>query len=253
MRFLLSCGTLVCGLGLLTNCGVSADGDGSHSGGASSGGSSTGGANAGSAATGGTATGGTANAGGAGSGGTSPDAGGTAGAGGSTSCPPVSVTRLFPIVGPFFMGPDPGPCSQTEGQITSTFIYEGELVSSSTIGGGETYERDGMGRMVRYITPTITYEQTYAPGFLYDSTEDYVVTYALNADGYPTEGVQDIDKDGEPDNVWTYVYEDCRLTQRLAPEGYPARTYEYDDVGHVIATREPERVITFDYSCWADP
>ena len=214
---------------------------------------------------GGTGSGGASSAGGALSGGTSSDgetggAGGSgagdpgSGAGGSGSgndaCPPVDPSRLFPITGPFFMGPDPGPCSQSSADrsLAATYSYTGSLVTSSTLGEGENYVRDGLGRITEITSVLgVISSFVYTSEGIIETTTASSNRYELDANGYPVRGVNTFEG---AERVWSYVYEDCRLVRRIAPEGWLDRTYSYDDEGHIISYTDGVRVVTFDYSCW---
>jgi hypothetical protein len=150
-------GLALLGLGA---CVGETEGDDSGAGGASI---ATGGVGLGGAASGGSlaATGGSS----AGSGGSESGETGGTGSGGLAGCAPVELSRVLPRVGQYMYGPDPGPCSQTASDGSeAVFAYEDGLVSASSEGDGETYERDASGRLAKVESPVYSATFTWSEG-----------------------------------------------------------------------------------------
>lgn len=206
----------------------------------------SGGAGGGQAETGGTPGAGGASDGAGGSG------DGVGGSGANESCPSIPLSRLLPITGPFFLGPDPGPCGQTssDGLRTGTFAYEGDLVVSSTLYGGEIYTRDAEGRMLSYEVQGSLSTFEYEEQAYYEHFSDQTTRYELDEKGYPLRVLQAYGTAEEA--LWHYEYKDCRLVRRIAPPGSEdlAREYSYDAEGHIAAYVEGAITVSFDYSCW---
>jgi len=224
--------------------GSDTDGSGgSDTGGGDTGGGGTGGGDTGGGDTGGTDTGG----GGQGDGG-GDAAGGTAGAtNGSENCPSAPIERLFPIIGPFWFGPDPGPCSDSpEG---TTYTYEDGLVQGSTLSGGQTYVRDELGRMIESVSTSDPATFEYSGNTVTETRDQHVVVYTLSNNGYPLTAVL-YDAESSAPGTYTYHYVNCRLFIRDAPGALPDRTYEYDEEGHLSVILNGSVATTFDYSCW---
>lgn len=229
---------------ILQACGGTSD-EADGSGGAASGGGSTGGQ---------TDSGGAAASGGSeASGGSAESSGGTS-TGGTASCPAVPLSRVLPIVGPFFMGPDPGPCSQASDDplYEGTYTYDGDLAASSTVWDGETYTRDAEDRMLTYEAggaPVSTY--TYEASAFVEDSGGLLTRYELDSQGYVVRAIRT--PEGQEPLVWQYQYEDCRLVRRTPPPDdptYSERVYTYDEEGHIASFTETERTVSFDYSCW---
>jgi YD repeat-containing protein len=228
--------------------------------GAGNGGSSgtgTGGTSAGGASTGGTS------AGGASTGGTSdlPD---------MSACPPWPRARLMPLVGPFFYGPDRGPCSyRTVGggePTTVTYGYQGDNVQTEqqkldaiiTPQYNKTYVSDAEGKLVSSSSEdgleTFDYGADY---LLYSLTRGGLPTeqvrYTLNARGYPVRAAITIGSQGS--RTASYRYEGCRLAGRTISDVNGAvieeLAYTYDSAGHLSSRLGADGAgDMYDYSCW---
>jgi hypothetical protein len=240
------------GLGLsllIVGCGGStADPDGA-SGGAPPG-ASGGGPSGGALSTGG----GSSSGGGSANGGSSSSGGAVVGTGGSDGeCPEVPIKNLLPLIGPFQYGPDPGPCSQTWSGATQTYTYEGQLAQNLKGPTGiedETYTRADDGRIVAFDYAGTSSDIVYESQKFSEVNDTFSVAYVLDEKGYVIRAERDGELDGVAEAVWTYVYEDCRLVRREAPEGFEDRIYSYDDAGHISSFSDGGVVTTFDYSCW---
>jgi len=195
----------------------------------------------GGAADGGTTSGGSIGQAGAGSGGDP-----TAGAGGAAECPLAPVARLFPVIGPFWFGPDPGPCSDTDG---STYAYEGGLLASSTQGGGETYLRDDQDRLIEVVSNSDPATYEYVDGEVLETRTSHTAVYTLSERGYPLVASVVFTDSGDLE-TYDYVYEDCRLVLRQGPPSRGDRSYTYDDHGHLETLNDGGSVTTYDYGCW---
>ena len=200
-------------------------------------------------------------------------AGGTSGGGapgaqggntGSTSgmpsgnCPAWPLAKLFPFPGPFFYGPDPGPCQTNDG--STTFSYANGRVQSDTDGVAhqlETFTWQG-DRLTSSSAADLISEYTYSPGYATIVTTGPNVptltqTYRLDSSGYPLDITAD--RGAGPAQWIKYVYVGCLLDRRIetdangnelsSPEYEPLR-YMYDAQGHVLARGQQQ----FDYSCW---
>jgi len=209
-------------------------------------------------------------------------------AGNTTTCPAWPQDKLFPYVGPFFYGPDQGPCTNTETDRSSTGPDK-----SFTL----TYTYDDSGRPVKAATPTDMQsgihliDYTYVDGQL-QSNKDFAgglqsnTTYRYGTDtvGYTTIDAQNIatnldytlDAQGYPQAIsysrivngqltiptdipthFEFEYANCRIQRRVAYLNdfteVPASNaqFTYDDVGHLIAIDSTTTNFTFVYACWA--
>jgi len=204
--------------------------------------------------------------------------------GDNSNCPAWPADELFPSVGPFFYGPDKGPCSSTQTD------RSGAVAKSFTV--SYTYNADGMPTLAQTAAGTTLVhriEYVYSQGLLNkttdfaeglqskitysyaDSAASYLVVdsagrqfnyqFTLDGNGYP----QTIDCSTSVDGSWVpsegiakYVfrYNDCKIQERaaFAPNGEPylksTATFSYDDTGHVVDVSAPDFEITYDYSCW---
>ncbi len=208
-------------------------------------------------------------------------------AGNTTMCPAWPQDKLFPFVGPFFYGPDDGPCTNTETDRSLTGPDK-----SFTL----TYSYDDSGQPVKATTPTdllsgvhvINY--TYADGLL-QSNSDFAggllssTTYRYGTDtvGYTTQDATGaisnfdytLDAQGYPQTIsysrivngqlsiptdipthFEFEYANCRIQKRVAYLNdfteVPASNaqFTYDDVGHLIEIDSTMTNFTFDYACW---
>jgi hypothetical protein len=241
------------GLFLLLGCGPQGASDGAGGSTAPAGGTQAGGS--GGLSVGGGASGGSSDS----NGGSSDPIGGNSSGGtsnGTEDCPSMPAARLLPLVGPFQYGTDPGPCTQTNGTETLTYEYTDGVATRllDNVGGErEVYGRDAMGRITAftYDNGASSSTVTYFSDHLVDSNAtSYAVTYRLSPTGYVMSAERDLDLDGTADGIWTYVYDDCHLVQRIAPEGEKDRVYSYDEAGRIVSLNDEGTVVTFDYSCW---
>ncbi len=209
-------------------------------------------------------------------------------AGDTTACPSWPQDKLFPWVGPFFYGPDQGPCSYTETDhsatgpdrvftVTYTYNDSGQPVKAATPTNtpsnihliNYTY-KDGLldsdsdfaggllsNTTFSYATDTVAYTTVEASGAI--SSFDYT----LGAQGYPQTISYSLIVDGKPTIPtdisvhFEYEYADCRIQRRVAYKQdfteVPSDNaqFTYDDVGHLIDISSSSNDVTFDYSCWA--
>lgn len=225
---------------LATGCGGVTETD--EAGGSGGSDEASGGSGGTAAQTGGNDAGGT-DSGGSGSGGALAS-GGTSG---TEGCPTAPVARLFPVIGPFWFGPDPGPCSS--GPEGSTYTYGDELLMSSTTGGGETYLRDDQDRLIEVVSATDPATYEYTGGTVTENRSTHAAVYTLSSNGYPLRA--DVLTVGSSEPVtYTYEYDECRLSLRDAPGDAADRSYGYDEAGHLTAITDGASVTTFVYDCW---
>jgi hypothetical protein len=209
-------------------------------------------------------------------------------AGDTTACPIWPQEKLFPTVGPFFFGPDLGPCNYTE---TDRSLVGPDRVFTVT------YTYDDSGQPVKAVTPTnmpnnihiITY--TYKDGKLQSDVDfagglQSLVTFRYGTDtaGYTTQdpsgGISNydytLDAQGYPQTIsfstivngqrtvptdiavqFEYEYVDCRIQRRVAYKSDFTEVpdndaqFTYDAVGHLIDINSSTNDFTYDYSCWA--
>ncbi len=219
--------------------------------------------------TGGSNNGGAVNAGGqATQGGAS-----TASSGGNSSptqnCPPWPKEKLFPIAGPYFYGPNPGPCTVTTQGAVYTVTYDAsnkpirqatsDNVNVTTYGytsGLLTTETDlnqanQNNVAYQYSDNAAGYTNSSAAGVL--ST----YTYTLDAQGYP----QSVTAQGSilgPTSParYQFLYDNCRITERVAYLADNTEStnsdmfFSYDSQGRMIERTSTSFDETYDYTCW---
>lgn len=212
-----------------------------------------------------------------------PDSGFT---GDNSQCPVWPPEKLFPTVGPFFYGPDPGPCTATQMDRAAGATPKTTVVNYTYDGDHPTMAHTPTG-----ATLVHQYEYTYSQGLLtkevdfkeglqsqitytYDSNK---ATYLLlDATGSTYEYDYNLDDNGYPKSmdVWSFVngkqtalssgptrfvfqYDNCRIQRRdaftLAGDRYDSSVaaYSYDDAGHLTDINSPDREVVYDYACWA--
>jgi YD repeat-containing protein len=206
--------------------------------------------------------------------------GGDAGGGGASpfgppdaDCPALETPRLAPQVGPWLEGPDPGPCTSTDTEGTTTYEYDadGQLVSwEHTTRGSYTTTYDDQGRMTTWSGPDTYVSLTYRDDAVIETTAPSVneiptqlVTYEFDSTGRPIVASIDRNLDDLPGWIVTYLYDGCLLARREVAPGPSAAdrgsepltlTYTFDDAGR-LTTRAAEdggNAVEFDYSCWSD-
>ncbi len=204
--------------------------------------------------------------------------------GDNSVCSPWPQAKLFPWVGPFFYGPDIGPCSYTEADqgasaFSPVYTYTDGVV---TLAATPTSGNNGI-HNIQYTSDSglISAARDFEAGPTYDikyyyasDTAGYTSTiegssnvskydYALDPQGYPKSVDYSLSVSGQdatPDNIgvhFVFQYDNCRIVQRTAylSDGteYPQGTssFTYDDVGHLVDISAPNYDYSFDYSCWA--
>jgi YD repeat-containing protein len=205
-------------------------------------------------------------AGGASAGGAS--AGGvasSAGAGGATSCPPWPLSKLLPLIGPQFYGPDPGPCSIETMHTTDQFVTldtveyssDGTILKISDGDAVETLAYDAQGRPTSLSDTAnglTTYE--YGDGFVLRATANgFNFRYNLDGQGYVTTAVVSRASDGGVIGTYRYSYDACRISRvTYTATGGSEEVYysdiAYDSEGRMTRRAGPTQTMTFDYSCW---
>ena len=218
-------------------------------------------------------------AGGTGDGGSSGNGGAAGALGGGTGglasdCPPWPAAKLFPWIGPFFYGSNPGPCThvqiQPSGGSTKTYQFSydasGTLQEEATTNGSDRFSFTSSEGLLTGATYTYVGGQS-AFSYQYDSSSvtftqttesgTTVATYFLDSLGYPQHAQQTGQgaENGGPAS-WTYHYQDCRIQQRLIYDSSGAEltdyasTYSYDAQGNLIEILSEVWEDTFEYSCW---
>ncbi len=209
----------------------------------------------------------------AGQGGSTASGGADAGAE-AGSCPTWPIARLFPWVGPFFFGPDPGPCTHTQqgGGVTNLFTltYDaaGKLVSEVSANSSHAFTYSSDGRLASEADTgnagqtnfTFLYPDAVHAGYTQvNSRGESTVMYMLDAQGYPQSGTAtgQVVNDGAPTR-WVYQYTNCRITERIAydldggPYSNYTATFSYDSAGHLLEIKSGTWDDVFDYACWGD-
>jgi YD repeat-containing protein len=177
----------------------------------------------------------------------------------------------MPLVGPFFYGPNPGPCSYrslgVSPSYTVTYTYQADQVQSEqeTVDGQQTprressYVSDPAGEIVS-ATSTGDQSETFEYGA--DSLTDTLfvsgaqqsqVRYTLSARGYPISAAVIVaNKVGA---TVSYRYDHCRLQTRTTMDLNNTVTgqydYSYDSAGRLVTRVAGDGSgETYDYSCW---
>jgi YD repeat-containing protein len=203
------------------------------------------------------------------------DAGGVANPYGppDADCPVLETPRLAPQVGPWLEGPDPGPCTSTDTEGTTTYEYDadGLLVSwEHSTRGSYTTTYDDQGRMATVSGPDTYISLTYRDDSVIATTAPSVNeiptelrTYEFDATGRPS--VESIDRnlDDLPGWILYYRYDGCQLARRDVEPGPSAADrgsepltliYMFDDAGRLTALADEDggNAMQFDYSCWSE-
>lgn len=187
---------------------------------------------------------------------------------GLSNCPEWPASQLMPLVGLFFYGPDPGPCSSTtqnaDGIVVenSTYGYVGEQLTSITRSDGflELYDwTDGKITAGTYDGGygVVNHQYSYAEGRMVDAYGSSSETaYTLSERGYPLSVTVGVGPDLAVRTTAKYEYLDCRLTRRLVyTDGTLQRaqtaTYLYDEADRIVAREfDDGQMESLDYSCW---
>lgn len=177
----------------------------------------------------------------------------------TANCPLWPISKLMPLVGPFFYGPDPGPCTSAKGSVTFSYAA-GRVRSSTDTTQYQTQSFTWQGdRLTSASGGSSADTYTYGPRSVVIASSDssgrqvLTQTYQLSATGYPlTVSIGN----GAGTQTWIkYEYINCLLDRRPETDanwneiGTPQEkvlTYSYDAKGHV-RTRGTEQ---YDYSCW---
>jgi YD repeat-containing protein len=171
----------------------------------------------------------------------------------------------LPTIGPWFYGPDPGPCTET-GTKVGTYAYDdaGRVLTVSFASSVQTYSyADGAlssisGAMPAAADGPTTYAWTAtAVTETLPGTKETIREYLLDAAGYPTE-LWVSDPALGTRRLWaSYQYVDCRLMHRdvMLPDGSSDSSftadYDYDALGHLITRTSTDGTrIVYDCSCW---
>lgn len=225
---------------------------------------------AGSADRAGSASSGAAGSSSAATGGSSGSATDTGGSSAMSDCPIWPSARLMPLVGPFFFGPNPGPCSYRSTGLSEpmrvTYSYQNgrlqsevqTLDSSTTIRLERTYASDAEGKIVGITSADETETLEYGTGYLLETTTRtgspaQQIRYALNARGYPVS--VSITAPNQEGRMISYEYENCRLNRRTTMSStgtvIERLNYSYDSQGRVATRLNTDGDgDTYDYSCW---
>ncbi len=201
-----------------------------------------------------------------------------AGAGSVTGCPAWPHSKLMPLVGVFFFGPDPGPCSSEDAvesptsevldaytynydsngrllsthseqfNVDTTCSWNGDVLVSCTIGKVEGQEA---------VVQSYTADAASLIATSSTSAGTRVETYMLSTNGYPLQVVRTNDS-GAVLSGAEYAYSDCRLVRKTMTNGISSvplsggtTTYAYDELGHVKSRSSDDGVTTtYDYACW---
>jgi hypothetical protein len=175
--------------------------------------------------------------------------------------------KLMPKVGPFFYGPDPGPCRMgTPGNFleSATYTYDanGHLQTFGNFGRQVRYEfqEDQMVSFTIGGTDAVDGKVSYEAGSVLIRRDLQDARFELDPRGYPRRATYDDNHDGTPDWGRIYQYENCQLKRVVFDSDLPAppaefsvsnSTYEYDSEGHVSVIRsDTGSSEAFDYACW---
>lgn len=185
----------------------------------------------------------------------------------TASCPPWPRELLFPLVGPFFYGPNSGPCSSTVDAVTSAYTYDAtnrptrQATADSSFVATFTYAEgllvsevdtssDGPGAALTY------HYGTNSAGYVrLDNGVTTQVEYTLDSRGYPQSAVW-TSSANVPARNYTYEYQGCLINRRVAytADGTVDESatyhYAYDAEQRVTSTSSATYTQTFDYSCW---
>jgi hypothetical protein len=176
----------------------------------------------------------------------------------------------MPEIGPYFYGPDPGPCSKifkSDSNYLMKYTYQAEKLYSSqdmregttAVTSTSTYGVDAEGRIESIKTGTDTTVFEYGADYLLDTTtiqsgtRVIQVRYALSSSGYPMSAT--ITDAGKSKEALRYDYIDCRLVTRVSLDSSGNVQYQlnytYDAAGHVASRLDEDKYgDIYDYSCW---
>lgn len=189
---------------------------------------------------------------------------GSSGVGGddTSGCPVWPQARLMPIIGPFFYGPNPGPCSNNDSAQSVKYTYQGgvlqsELEDSHGVQVVTTYSSDAQGRFTMSSQGDMIDVYEFGANSLVDTETvggmfRQEVRYSLSSSGYPLSAV--VTLANHTSLSVSYTYASCRLFQRtiVGPTGALTEqdSYKYDSAGRVIARSTGTDEQKYDYSCW---
>jgi hypothetical protein len=187
----------------------------------------------------------------------------------NADCAAWPLPKLFPLIGPFFFGNDPGPCTLTAAGVQYDFSYNSENVltemANSDRSDVTTYEY-AQGLLVRETRrehediSTTTYD--YAEGKVSTLTTDpdgvgVAYEYLLDDLGYVQTAklLNPVLSASQPTH-YLYQYDGCNIGRRIAFDRDDAANlddtadYSYDSQGHLIERKNAVSDEIFDYSCW---
>ncbi len=204
----------------------------------------------------------------------------------NSQCPVWPIEKLFPTVGPFFYGPDVGPCSATQIDRPNGVTPKTTVINYTySAGHPELAQTPSSATLVHhyeytYLRGLLTSETDFKEGLQSQITYTYdgsVATYVVHdASDTRTEFDYTLDGNGYPKSIdfgtlvdgkrvaptkgparFVFVYENCKIQQREAfsADGAPypnsTATFTYDDAGHVVDIDSPDREVVYDYACWS--
>jgi hypothetical protein len=186
-------------------------------------------------------------------------------------------------VGPFFYGPDPGPCSYTETDqpssnspkiYTVVYTYADGLATLAATGNNDhhfeyTYVDGLLDREDKHFELGLLSSVTYRYGAgtagytrFSPANKNHSYDYVLDDKGYPqtlTYSEKDNGQDATPAGTgvrFVYEYADCRIqkltgyTSGGAVDSASTSTFSYDDAGHLLEVNSANYDFTYDYACW---
>jgi len=178
----------------------------------------------------------------------------------------------MPLIGAFFYGPNPGPCSYHATGVgtpfTTTYAYQGTQLQGEQLQDDsiqtpqvkKTYSSDAEGRIIGSTaedeTETFEYGADYLLyTFLKGGSPKQQVRYTLNARGYPVSATITVPNQEQLTRTISYQYGNCRLLRRTTADSTGVvgeqLVYSYDSAGRIAARLDSSGSgDTYDYSCW---
>ncbi len=206
--------------------------------------------------------------------------------GDTSQCPVWPQAKLFPRVGPFFYGPDLGPCSYTETDHAPGALQETFTLFYTYNDSGEAVTAASPSSDTLHYIYNYTYNQgllatykSFAAGLSTSATFDYGTDtagyyvfdangnpqsrydYSLDSQGYPTTVTYSLIVNGQRTTPTSgavrleYEYANCQIQNGitfLADGTTSTANYTYDSLGHLIDVSSTDVDVSFDYSCWAN-